>query len=817
MTTTTPAAAFAAVVARLAPNADEAQHMVQHGGPAAVTVGKAVLAALKAGKDDSEAGCRAFLAPLAPAADEARDLARHGNGRQQQVSKALLAAQAGATAVDWHVAPPPEQPVSIADVFGDLTLSAATPTAATVKLERAGATDVAASCGWQATGPGAIRLARAAGPVVFAVGAADVAVQLSFAPAPGMATAEEVVVAIVGPFVGTKAGSPASVTRRLLPPVVVNPARSVVSVAQGFDAVVLSANAPTTGQAVLARTGDVTGELEVPVFVSGLQDGDLAAPVAAARFAAGSAQAGVTLQFGPGTVGAPDRAAHLAVDASGGGFDLGEPGGFDFAVREPAIVVTKGTLTFPASIGTVLRAPSAETTVLVQVERQRVSTKNAATIPVVDITLPPAVLKVVGPAEFKAGSKYGYAPMVLHPYGTGLSAKAVKRTPGRAALVPTPDFDLGTQVTQDFLVQDGQDVQPGDNAFHLPDVNLGPLPFLLGFSMGVRATDKAIWIKEIGRPPLCASGGSHNGGRTTTWEGVRGGAKGTIGQGTQLDTKGRTNLGDACGVIEPGSAQLLVAGWRTVPDGVQGSDYADLANGAHDDDAYIFGWNAWLWMHGMGYRGAQLVVRGDKEYNGGGYGVTEQNAALRAKWLARFIDNFNKGYLDAGADARPRHILGLAQHARLGPLESHIPIGPGGRVMIDAIDISMHPAYQLNAPLQGKPFDVQVAGVRAWMRGAYDNRPRYSHDHPDPAYSGLAVAKAHGILVSNFETSPRDDGTLQCFIAAAAWQAMFDFWKEHAAVVGGVGVYNHTALDRSLSIPGWSDGVDMLVKCARGG
>jgi hypothetical protein len=165
MTTTTPAAAFAAVVARLAPNADEAQHMVQHGGPAAVTVGKAVLAALKAGPDDSEAGCKAFLAALAPAADEARDLARHGNDRQQQVSKALLAAQAGAAAVDWHVAPPPEQPVSIADGFGDLTLSAAAPTAAAVKLERAGATDVAASCGWQATGPGAIRLARAAGPV----------------------------------------------------------------------------------------------------------------------------------------------------------------------------------------------------------------------------------------------------------------------------------------------------------------------------------------------------------------------------------------------------------------------------------------------------------------------------------------------------------------------------------------------------------------------------------------------------------------------------------------------------------------------------
>jgi hypothetical protein len=209
MTTTTPAAAFAAVVARLAPNADEAQHMVQHGGPAAVTVGKAVLAALKAGKDDSEAGCKAFLAPLAPAADEARDLARHGNDRQQQVSKALLAAQAGAAAVDWHVAPPPEQPVSIADGFGDVhaigrrpdrrprsSSSARAPR--TWRRPAAGRLTGPGRSGWRGRPARSFRgrRGRRRGPA------------RSFAPAPGMATAEEVVVAIVRrPFVGTKAGA----------------------------------------------------------------------------------------------------------------------------------------------------------------------------------------------------------------------------------------------------------------------------------------------------------------------------------------------------------------------------------------------------------------------------------------------------------------------------------------------------------------------------------------------------------------------------------------------------------------------------------
>jgi hypothetical protein len=806
-----PATAFAAVVHQLAPNADEAQHMVRHGGQAAVTVGKAVLAALKAGQDDSEAGCKALLKALAPAADEARDLARHGNDRQMQVSKALLAAQAGASAIDWH-AKPALGKVTIVTGPGDVQASATAPVMVRTALKRDGDLTAAASCGWSYTGLAATPLTDIA---VFPAGSAVGAAAVTVPPRPGMAEPLAFEFAILGgpgDLVGLTLGEPHTATGRLLPPAVVDPGRSVVSVAQGFDALVLSATAPTTGQAALGRTGDTTAALVVPVTVSGLQDGDLAAPVAPAAFAAGAAQATVTLQFGPGTTGAPARAAHLAIDASGGLFDVADPAGFDFAVREPGGVVPKGTITFPSAIGTVIRQPAAEKTVMVEVAREGVSTHQAATIPVVSIQLPPDVLQAVGPAEFGAGQRIGHAPMVLKPYGAGLAAKP-RRTPGKAALRATADFDLGANASQDFTVQDGQDVQPGDNVFHLPGLDLGPLKFMLGMSMGWG--DDAAWIKTIGRRPLCCSGGSHK-GRTGTWEGVRGGAKGAIGNGTQLDVQG-TNFGAAFGIVKPGSPELLAATWKTVPDNIKATDYADLANGGHDNDAYIMGWNAWLLMKSKGFTGAQLVVRGDKEYNGGGYGVSTANAALRAKWLARFIAQFNKGYMDAGADARPRHILGLARHEQMGPVEAHVPIGPGGQVMVDAIDLSWHPAGALNG-LVGKPRDQQKAAAAAWIRGEYDGHGScYAPDHASPQYSTLAAAKAHGIKVTASETLPRDDGALACHIAGPAWEASFEWWTEHADMVGFVGVYHNTALNRGLNVPGWADGYDTFVRLAKGG
>lgn len=573
------------------------------------------------------------------------------------------------------------------------------------------------------------------------------------------------------------------------------------------------AGQPTAIRVGLTRDGDPSAAASAGWQITGLG----ARPISGtAAFAPGAADADAAV-----TVPAdPARTDPVAFDFTilGGpadlvGLTLGEPHEASGRLLPPGMPPAKGVVSFAGSIGTVRRAPAAETVVMVKVRRDNVSTKNPASVPV-DVSGLPAGVVQVAPADFKARSQYGYAPFRFSAAGAGL--RAADPMTGRADLVATADLDLGADASQTFQVVDGPAPPPSaGNPFHLTGVDLGPLPFLLGFSMGVGASDRATWIKEIGRPPLCASGGSHTGGRTASWQAVRGGDKGAIAKGSQLDIGG-TNLGSACGIVQPGSPELLVATWRTVPDNVKESDYADLAGGSHDNDAYIMGFNAWLLMKAHGYGGAQLVVRGDKEYNGGGYGVTAANAPLRAKWLARFIANFDKGYQDAGADQRPRHVLGLAQHELLGPLEAHVPVGPGGQVMVDAIDISAHPASQLNV-VAGKPFDEQVAAVREWLRGGYDQRPRYSQDYQDPAQSGLVVAKAHGILISNFETSPRDDGNLACHISAAAWTALFDFWRENAAMVGGVGVYNHTALDRSLAVPGWADGVDALVKQARGG
>lgn len=488
----------------------------------------------------------------------------------------------------------------------------------------------------------------------------------------------------------------------------------------------------------------------------------------------------------------------------------------------PPAPPAKATVSWDEQIGHVVRDPAREAVRQVKVKRSG-STKAPTTAPVpVTVTgLPDGVLVAAEPASFKAGQARSYVALRFTPSPPpALRAGAVAPLTGKADLGATDELVPGPGASQAFTVSDQPEPPPpapSANPFHLPGVDLGPLPFLLGMSMGFRASQLSLWLSAIGRPPLCCSGGSHAGGRTTTWRGVRGGDKGAIAPGTQLDIIGKNlNLSDAFEIIGPGTG-LIVACWNTVPDGTKPGDYTDLANGAHDNDAYIFGWNAWLLMKSGGYSGAQLVLRGDKEYDVQTYGVTEANAPQRAKWLARFILNFNRGYLDAGADAPARHVLGLARHPQMGPLEFHIPIGPGGAVMIDAVDVSMHPPMQGLGTLVGRPFDVKVAGVEAWIAGDFDGQPCYAPNHKDKRYSALAVAEDHGILISNFESSPRDDGALACPISDAAWQGLFNFWTENAALLAGVGVYNDTCLDRTLNVPGWSAGVDKFVALARGG
>jgi hypothetical protein len=781
-----PADVFAAVVHRLAPNADEAQHMIDHGGPAARTVGRAVLTALRAGRADTEAGCRAFLAALAPAADEAARLAKDGNDRQRQVSTALLAARAGAKAVDWR-AKPAAQPVAIAAAFGDLTLSATAPTPAAVKLERAGAADLAASCGWRVTGAGAARLAQAAGPAVFAAGARQVDVLFSFAAAPGMTSAETVAVAITGPFDGLKPGAPASVRRRLLPPA--GPPRSVVSVAQGFDAVVLSANAPTTGRAALARTGGADA-LEVPVVATGLRDGDLAAPVGPARFEAGASQAGVTLQFGPGTPGAPDRAARLAIDAGGGAFDTVDPAGFDFAVREPAVVAAKGTITFTSPLGTVLRDPARETVILVEVAREGVSTHKAATVPIVDVVLPPDILKVVGPAEFRAGQRIGHAPVVLHPYGAGARPAAPRRTPGRADLVATEQFDLGEVPSLDFIVQDGQVIAPPpDKWWSVPGGNLSGNAWNLGVnSTGWNKATVDRYAREVGRRPDAFCAANHHG---------------AVIFGGWDEFHAQTQFNNSSGF--GGLLQCAVRGktWHilnfyTHPVSIP---LATLARpGPHDAEYVKAGQELRASVARAGLDDWQLALRINKEGNQDAYLTSASQAHLYGLAVGRAIKGIRQGY-GMTSRGRLRFSFSPARGLIVGPLEGFCSFDDDGSCLFDAASASTHPADQLSREA-GKPFAVQVAAVQAWLRGDYKDGYSYLNSNPD--YSITALVDKYGLAFAADEWSPRFEPKLYCAIAEAAIQAIHDFFTSVQDRLAWDCVFQANILDEHDIVPGWA-------------
>jgi hypothetical protein len=780
-----PAAAFAAVVKRLAASGADAQHMVQHGGAAAQAVGRAVLAALKAGKDDSEAGCKAFLAALAPAADEAGRLAKQGNSRQQGVSKALLAAQHDASAVDWNVKPALGR-VTIAAGPGDVQASATAAVVVRTALRRDGDLTAAASCGWAYAGLASATLADVA---VFPAGSADSEAAVTVPPQPGMVDPADFSLAVHAPFVGLDPTPPQPVQGRLLPPVVV-PTRSVVSVAQGFDAVALSASAPTTATVVLGRTGDTSAALVVPVAVSGLQDGDLAAPVGAASFAPGAPQAGVTLQFGPGTAGAPDRAAHLAIDASGGLFDLGPPGGFDFAVREPAVVVTKGTLTFPSAIGTVIRQATAETTVLVEVAREGVSTHLPASIPAVDIVLPPDVLRVVGPAEFGAGQRVGHAPMVLLPYGAGATGRpsAVRRTPGKAALRATPDFDLGAVPNQDFVVQDGSDVTPpGDGWWKIPGGNLSGKPWNIGCnSTGwTKATAVDLYTKEVGRRSdvYCAS--NHPGATAASWPEV-------YAQGDLVNSHSGFGILIACGVKDK---TLHLLNIYTHPHNVP---LAELVAGKHDAEWVQLGQNLRASWAKSGLSDWQLALRLNKENNQNGL-VT--NAALYGQAMARFIKAVRQGY---GMTSRGRLRISFspARAPLVGSLEGFCSFDDDGSCLYDTVSVSTHPASQLNGEA-GKPPAEQVAAVAAWLRG--DFKDGYSYLNAKPDYSVKVLVEKYGLAYSADEWSPRYDGNLYCAISDAAMQALHDFFASIAPRLAWDCVYNANVLSEAPLCPSWPE------------
>lgn len=583
---------------------------------------------------------------------------------------------------------------------------------------------------------------------------------------------------------------------------------AVVLTVRGFGDVPISATDPVTAIAALLLSVPATAALTVTVTVDGLaatdlMDGKLTFPV---QIPAGKTTAPVPFIFA-----AQELAANKHGDvvlAPPAGVKLGAPGGFSFTLKGNA-GTPRGKLTFPKPIGTVLREAGGETTVEVQVERQNVSTHLAATIPVVDIVLPAAILKAVGPAVFKEGSKYGYAPMVLHPYGAGARSSAVRRTAGKANLKATPDFDLGAVANQDFVVQDGQDVVTGGNPFHdrCPAEALAVLGFPFGWSMNWSPDDVAAWVALTGRRPYVCSGGSHNGKRITTWDACMGGP------GGQLDWHG-TNFATALAVIPRGGG-LLVPTWWMSPDQGRGS-YASLAGSQqYRDRAASFGRAACAMMVAAGKEPGQLSPRWDKEVNQhktrspkSPDEVLEYAAAQ-----ATFLQGFDEGYT-VTQPVKPLHILGLARHAQIGPIENWIPKGPDGKALIGGVDISAHLPDDGNG-LSGHPVAEQAAVTRQWLRGGYDGRPCYSHDHADPRYSGKVVCQKYGLAMIHSETSARNEPGMACTISAGFWLGMFGFWKENAKMMGPVGVFATSAIKPS-PIPGWGDGIAMLGRCAKG-
>jgi hypothetical protein len=454
----------------------------------------------------------------------------------------------------------------------------------------------------------------------------------------------------------------------------------------------------------------------------------------------------------------------------------------DWSVDPPP----KGTLTFPSAIGTVVRQPTAEKTVLVEVARENVSTKLAATMPVVDIQLPADVLKAVGPAEFGAGQRIGHAPVVLKPYGAGLAAKAVRRTPGRAALVATPDFDLGAVAQQDFVVQDGQDVTPGDGWWAIPGGNLSGNAWNIGCnSTGWSKATVDGYAAKVGRRPdaFCAS--NHPGATAGSWGEIHA-------QGDIVNSRSGFGILIPCGVK---GKTWHVLNIYTHPKGVP---LAELASGNHDAEWTQLGRDLRASWARTGLEDWQIALRLNKENNQNGL---VSNAALYGKAMGRFLKAVRQGY-GTTSRGRLRASFSPARAPLVGSLESFCSFDDDGSCLYDTVSVSTHPASQLNAQA-GKPWATQVAAVEAWLRG--DFKDGYSYLNAKPDLSVKALVEKYGLAYSADEWSPRYDGSLSCDISDAAMQAIHDFFSSVAPRLAWDCVYNANVLDEKPLCKSWPE------------
>jgi hypothetical protein len=284
-----------------------------------------VLAAIRDGRGGDEAACRALIADLEGVRDEAKDLLADGGPKVKRVARAALEALADARAIEWTPAPPPELTVR---GFETVTPSASAPVeaAATLALSAPAAGRVTAVV--TLAGLAAADLADGRLSFTAAVPAGETSAPLPIRLAARALAADKAGSLALSAPSGARLGSPAGFSFALKanqapqPPV-------TVSIARGFERVVLRRVDQVDEKVVVARGGDAGGLLTVGLAVTGLPPGVTAAALPAA-FLAGDRSAETTVVFqatralGPG----PHAARCALVPPRGVG--LGPVPAFDF-------------------------------------------------------------------------------------------------------------------------------------------------------------------------------------------------------------------------------------------------------------------------------------------------------------------------------------------------------------------------------------------------------------------------------------------------------------------------------------------------------
>jgi hypothetical protein len=461
-------------------------------------------------------------------------------------------------------------------------------------------------------------------------------------------------------------------------------------------------------------------------------------------------------------------------------------------VIQKSVVTGKGQITLPEPLPDVVRHPTDEVTVIVKVERQNVSTRAGASTPIDISRLPPAFLKSVGAADFKAGSKYGYAPVVYHPYGTGARPADVVTTPGRVDLVVVPEFDLGANPSRDFLVKDGQVVTPPtDGWWKIPGGNLSGNDWNIGWnSTGWTPAKLKSYQDATGRRPDAFCGANHPGASIQKdWAEFDA-------QGNVHTTTSGFGILTGCGVKGKTWHLLNVYTWPVK------MPLSELAVAGQHDAHYVqLGKTLRAEWAKSGMEDWQIALRVNKEGNQNHYIDNASQGPLYGAAIARFIKGVRQGY-GMTSRGRLRFTFSPSRASIVGPLEKFCSFDDDGSCLFDAASVSCHHGPQLNNEAN-KPPAEQLAACVEWMRGGY--KPGYSYLNSDPTLSIKVLVEKYGLAYSADEWSPNFAKANWCALAPAAIQCVHDFFVSVAPRLAWDCVFNVNMLTESNSVsPVWA-------------